>query len=333
MSNQNSIFVIKPYRYNDMWVFDDPSRGLSKEPFVAGADRMIDRATSGIRNAEQGFVLIVSAGDFPDAQIVLEWVRPEGDGNVYRWAEAEMEGWLCPALLKFFDTPPDRLYIEVRPASPVEGWAITADHTVERFPEHLRAASPSLVGAVGPDECMLTAQQIAEHPSANRFRLFHDGDLTLEGFTLGLGGELPVLIPGDTEPWQTICAGKPAVVQLLHDGNWRFGRYLGSPGKEESVDWVRKPLAVQLIRASKAALACLLAEYERGAMDSHGERVLLELFRCLDPLVDPIDAVVAGAHDVLEDVLSDEFPGDDNVSGRARCITPSQACLATSWPH
>ena len=36
---KNSIFVIKPYKWNGMWVFDDERVGLDKEPFVAGARR------------------------------------------------------------------------------------------------------------------------------------------------------------------------------------------------------------------------------------------------------------------------------------------------------
>ena len=38
----NSIFVIKPYKWEGLWVFDDDRVGLVREPFVAGADRMID---------------------------------------------------------------------------------------------------------------------------------------------------------------------------------------------------------------------------------------------------------------------------------------------------
>jgi hypothetical protein len=77
---KNSIVVIKPYKWESMWVFDDPNVGLVKEPFVGGADTMIDRATAHIPNADKGFLAVFSAGYFPDAQIVLEWVREEG-GN------------------------------------------------------------------------------------------------------------------------------------------------------------------------------------------------------------------------------------------------------------
>ncbi len=39
---QNSILVIKPYRYNGTWVFDDDRFDLVREPFVAGIPEMID---------------------------------------------------------------------------------------------------------------------------------------------------------------------------------------------------------------------------------------------------------------------------------------------------
>ena len=112
----NSIFVIKPYKWEGMWVFDDPIVALVREPFVAGADTMIDVATAHIPSASQGFVAVFSAGYFPDAKIVLDWVREEGGGNVYRWTDKGMEGWLCPALFKYFDQAPEKLYIQVKAA-------------------------------------------------------------------------------------------------------------------------------------------------------------------------------------------------------------------------
>ena len=113
---KNSIFVIKPYKWEGMWVFDDHNVGLIKEPFVGGADTMIDVATAQLPNASHGFIAVFSAGYFPDAMIVLEWVREEGGGNVYRWAEKDMEGWLCPALFKYFEQTPQKLHIQVKTA-------------------------------------------------------------------------------------------------------------------------------------------------------------------------------------------------------------------------
>ena len=110
----NSIFIIKPYKWKGMWVFDDPTVELVKEPFVGGADTIIDVATADIPNAKKGFIAVFSKGDFPDASIVLVWVREEDGGNVYRWSEKDMEGWLCPALFMYFDQPPEKLYVQVK---------------------------------------------------------------------------------------------------------------------------------------------------------------------------------------------------------------------------
>jgi hypothetical protein len=53
---QNAITVIKPYKWQGLWVFDDDRVDLVKEPFVAGADTWIDRAVElrGIEGADQG---------------------------------------------------------------------------------------------------------------------------------------------------------------------------------------------------------------------------------------------------------------------------------------
>ena len=114
---KNSLSVIKPYKWEGLWVFDDPAVGLIREPFVGGADTMIDVATRQIPNADRGFLAVFSADAFPDAQIVLDWIREDGSGNVYAWKDKGMEGWLCPALLKYFDRAPARLYVQLKPAS------------------------------------------------------------------------------------------------------------------------------------------------------------------------------------------------------------------------
>lgn len=113
---KNSIFVIKPYKWEGMWVFDDPAVDLVREPFVGGADTMIDVATAHIPNAADGFIAVFSANYFPDAQIVLDWLKEKGGGNVYRWPDKSMEGWLCPALLRYFSEPPEKLFIQVKAA-------------------------------------------------------------------------------------------------------------------------------------------------------------------------------------------------------------------------
>jgi hypothetical protein len=110
----NAIRVIHPYRWNNMWVFDDEAVGLVRERFVAGIPEMIDRIVRDIPSAEQGFNLIFSDRPFPGAAFVLERLREEDGGNWYRWTETAQEGWLCPALFRYYRTAPARLYVDVR---------------------------------------------------------------------------------------------------------------------------------------------------------------------------------------------------------------------------
>ena len=111
----NCLNLIIPYRYEGMWVFDDPRVGLDKEPFVAGADTMIDVLVAEIPGAEKGFRLLFSASPFPGHSSRLEWRREESGGNWYFSAEFKMEGWLCPALFKYFDKAPKEIYVKAEP--------------------------------------------------------------------------------------------------------------------------------------------------------------------------------------------------------------------------
>jgi hypothetical protein len=93
-----------------MWVFDDPAVGLNREPFVAGIDKMIDQLVASIPNAERGFRLLFSATPLPGHTVKLEWRREESGGNWYFCPQFRIEGWLCPALFKYFDKAPAELY-------------------------------------------------------------------------------------------------------------------------------------------------------------------------------------------------------------------------------
>ncbi|HUQ28206.1 MAG TPA: DUF6717 family protein [Usitatibacter sp.] len=118
VSAANSIHAIAPYRYHGTWVFDDPGVGLVREPFVAGADVMIDKATARIADAADGFVMLFSSSPFPGHQLRLEWRRNDGAGDWYFSPELGMEGWLCPALLKYFERAPRQIFVQVKPRRP-----------------------------------------------------------------------------------------------------------------------------------------------------------------------------------------------------------------------
>ncbi len=100
-----------------MRVFDDPAVGLSKEPFIASIDMMIDKVVAGVPNADKGFRAIFSAAHFPGADFKLEWRREESDGNWYYSDQFKIEGCLCPALLKYFPRAPREIYVKVEPKS------------------------------------------------------------------------------------------------------------------------------------------------------------------------------------------------------------------------
>jgi hypothetical protein len=111
----NTLLVIAPYKYQGTWVFDDPAVGLSREPFIAGIDTMMDKAVADIPSAEKGFRAIFSASPFPGVNWKLDWRREESGGNWYYSDRFKMEGWLCPALLKYFPTAPREIYVKIEP--------------------------------------------------------------------------------------------------------------------------------------------------------------------------------------------------------------------------
>jgi hypothetical protein len=111
----NAIMVIAPYWYNGTWVFDDPVLGLKREPFVAGVPEMIDVLVKDIPEAREGFRLTFSAKPFPGHQKTLTWLRGDSTGNFYKLNDPPMEGWICPAMFKYYKSPPENLYVQADP--------------------------------------------------------------------------------------------------------------------------------------------------------------------------------------------------------------------------
>lgn len=108
----NSILIIQPYRHAGIWVFDDAATGLVQEPFVEGVPEMIDELTREIPNAASGFRLLFASTPFPNYQEKIEWRREEFGGNWYYSPTYDREGWLCPALFKYFDSAPREIYVK-----------------------------------------------------------------------------------------------------------------------------------------------------------------------------------------------------------------------------
>ena len=108
---RNFLRVISPYRHEGNWVFDDDKFDLIREPFVFGTDMVLDWLVSDISDAEDGFILLFSDRPFPGYQAKFDWVREECDGNWYLEKTTKQEGWLCPALLNYFDMPPKEIFV------------------------------------------------------------------------------------------------------------------------------------------------------------------------------------------------------------------------------
>jgi hypothetical protein len=89
---KNSLFAIVPYKFDGLWVFDDPDVGLVKEPFISGTDRILDVLTQTMPDAYKGFRLLFSSRPFPGYTARFIWSRSEYGGNWYFWTEKEMEG-------------------------------------------------------------------------------------------------------------------------------------------------------------------------------------------------------------------------------------------------
>ncbi len=110
----NQILVIAPYWLESVstWVFDDSRVDLVQEPFVSGIPEMIDQLVANIPDARDGFRMLFSAAPFPGYQRKLTRLRQDMGGWWYVSDEPELEGWLCPALFKYFDHAPDEIYVK-----------------------------------------------------------------------------------------------------------------------------------------------------------------------------------------------------------------------------
>jgi hypothetical protein len=104
------MMVIFPYRDQYTWVFDDKSVGLVREPFVLGIPEMIDILVQDIPDADKGFRLLFAANPFPGYQAELLQRREEHRGYWYCWELKNREGWLCPAMFKYFSEAPPKIY-------------------------------------------------------------------------------------------------------------------------------------------------------------------------------------------------------------------------------
>jgi hypothetical protein len=112
--------MIRPYWSDDLaiWVFTDASVDLEREPFVSGAETILDELVRGVPDARDGVLLLSSASPFPGFQRSLTLAREEYGGRWYGLDGSSFEGWLCSALFRYFSEAPAKLYVRITPSLP-----------------------------------------------------------------------------------------------------------------------------------------------------------------------------------------------------------------------
>jgi hypothetical protein len=110
--------IIEPYWNSGTWVFNDEAVELDRDPFGEGIPQMIDELVKDIPGARSGFRLLFSSAPFPNHTLELTKVSEEYGGHWYKVSGTPGEGWLCPALLKHFETAPERLYLRAESSRP-----------------------------------------------------------------------------------------------------------------------------------------------------------------------------------------------------------------------
>ena len=137
----NVLMAIEPYWHEDTWVFNDASKGFEKEPLEGKLEElgeleellrrwlkgqqpsMIDRLVKDIPDARSGFILLFSSQPFAGYQVeltrvIVKEVEEEYGGCSYEVKVSRTQSihwWMCPALLRYFETVPESLYIKAEP--------------------------------------------------------------------------------------------------------------------------------------------------------------------------------------------------------------------------
>ena len=118
----NDVYAISAYFHDGFWVFDDESRGLDKEPFVEGADILMDHMSGRVTDKSKDEVRFYFAkSPLPGFDVKLTKYKVDGYDGTYYFVDfpafdIQKEGpiWLCPALLKFFNKAPKNIYVKIK---------------------------------------------------------------------------------------------------------------------------------------------------------------------------------------------------------------------------
>jgi len=105
---KNQVNVLHIFKENGVWMFNDEEVGLYKEPFVPSINPMIETYVRGRKE----FTAFISKDPMYDVTLTLNRVDDKIEG-VYEMAGSGIVGWLCPALLKYFEGYPKNIYVKI----------------------------------------------------------------------------------------------------------------------------------------------------------------------------------------------------------------------------
>lgn len=81
-------------------------------PFCEARPETIDDLIADIPDARSGFRLLFSSSPIPGYQRKLSRLREEYSGWWYKGDRPEAEGWLCPALFRYFEEAPEEVFVK-----------------------------------------------------------------------------------------------------------------------------------------------------------------------------------------------------------------------------
>ena len=127
---EHPVYTLKPYNKPGLgWTFRTPVEAYPWLPVQSEGDNLLVAGINTMLETIQGeigaFELTFSDQPLPDdglpsTTLVLEWVGASSDysrcgWNDYRDVDSGACGSLCPVLLDYYPTPPQRIYLVAKP--------------------------------------------------------------------------------------------------------------------------------------------------------------------------------------------------------------------------
>ena len=102
------VFCAQIYRFDGDWYMDDPEKEIILEELILGMPEIIEHLV-GPRNDR--FICTFSAQPLECKGAVLKKDGESDGGCWYLLRGTSLRGWLCPTIFRYFDPPPETIYL------------------------------------------------------------------------------------------------------------------------------------------------------------------------------------------------------------------------------